>query len=37
MPERRKWLVFLGKFGGIVQVREWCRFQLLGMVSSEGK
>jgi hypothetical protein len=37
MPERRKWLVFFGMFGGIVQTHECFRCQLLGMVSSEGK
>lgn len=37
MPERRKWLVFFGMFGGIVQTHDWCRCQLLGMISSEGE
>ena len=37
MPGRRKWLVFFGLFGGIVQTHEWCRCQLLGRINSEEK
>ena len=37
MPGRRKWLVFFGMFGGVVQTHEWCRCQLLGRISWEEK